>query len=90
MACHINQWVTVLRRMTSMTEGNFPILSLVILLPLLGGIATGFTRDINAAKKIALLVAGIELIATLVVVQWLTPPMATASSLLSNMPGYLA
>src|SRR6184192_2567640 len=59
-----------LRRMASMTEGNFPILSLVILLPLLGGIATGFTRDINAAKKVALLIAGIELIATLVVVQW--------------------
>jgi NADH-quinone oxidoreductase subunit M len=60
----------VLRRMASMTEGNFPILSLVILVPLLGGIATGFTRDINAAKKVALLIAGIELIATLVVVQW--------------------
>jgi NADH-quinone oxidoreductase subunit M len=56
--------------MASMTEGNFPILSLIILLPLLGGIATGFTRDINAAKKVALLIAGIELIATLVVVQW--------------------
>ncbi len=53
-----------------MTEGNFPILSLVILLPLLGGIATGFTRNINAAKKVALLIAGMELVATLVVVQW--------------------
>jgi NADH-quinone oxidoreductase subunit M len=62
--------MTALRWIASMTEGNFPILSLVILLPLLGGIATGFTRNINAAKKVALLIAGMELVATLVVVQW--------------------
>ncbi len=53
-----------------MTEDHFPILSLVILLPLLGGIVTGFTRNVGFAKKIALLIAGFELIATLVVVQW--------------------
>jgi NADH-quinone oxidoreductase subunit M len=53
-----------------MTEDHFPILSLVILLPLLGGIVTGFTRNVSVAKKIALLIAGFELIATLLVVQW--------------------
>src|SRR5690348_11996282 len=53
-----------------MTEDHFPILSLVILLPLLGGIVTGFTRNIGVAKKIALLIAGFELVATLIVVQW--------------------
>ncbi|SEK43902.1 NADH dehydrogenase subunit M [Nitrosovibrio tenuis] len=53
-----------------MTEANFPILSLIILLPLLGGVAAGFTRNISMAKKIALFVAGLELIATLIVVQW--------------------
>src|SRR5574340_228426 len=53
-----------------MTEAHFPILSLIIFLPLLGGIVTGFMRDIGVAKKIALLIAGFELIATLIVVQW--------------------
>ncbi|HEX8874235.1 MAG TPA: NADH-quinone oxidoreductase subunit M [Nitrosospira sp.] len=53
-----------------MTEAHFPILSLIILLPFAGGIVTGFMRDIGVAKKIALLIAGFELIATLIVVQW--------------------
>ena len=56
-----------------MNEGHFPILSLIILLPLVGGIVTGFTRSISVAKKIALLIAGFELIATLIVVQWFDP-----------------
>ena len=47
---------------------NFPLLSLVILLPLLGAIATGVTRNIKLAKKIALAIAGLELILTLIVV----------------------
>jgi NADH-quinone oxidoreductase subunit M len=59
-----------LKAAVSMTEGHFPILSLIILLPLLGGIVTGFTRNIGVAKKIALLIAGFELVATLIVVQW--------------------
>ncbi|KIO50189.1 NuoM family protein [Nitrosospira sp. NpAV] len=52
-----------------MIEANFPILSFVILLPLLGGIAVGLTSDINLAKRMALLIASAELVATLVVVQ---------------------
>ena len=53
-----------------MIEQNVPILSMVIALPLLGAIAIGVIHDTNLAKKIALLIAGLELIATLVVVQW--------------------
>ncbi|MDP1786383.1 NuoM family protein [Nitrosomonas sp.] len=53
-----------------MINGAFPILSLTILLPVLGAIAIGVTRNVNLAKKIALSIAGLELIATLVVV-WL-------------------
>ena len=47
---------------------NFPLLSLVILFPLLGAIATGMTSNIKLAKKIALTTAGLELILTLIVV----------------------
>ena len=53
-----------------MVSEVFPILSLTILLPLLGAIATGVSHNVNLAKKIALSIAGLELIATLVVV-WL-------------------
>ena len=50
-----------------MNEAGFPLLSLIILLPLLGAIATGVTCNIKQAKKIALAFAGIELILTLIV-----------------------
>ena len=53
-----------------MINEAFPILSLTILLPLLGAIAIGVTHNVNLAKKIALSIAGLELIATLLVV-WL-------------------
>src|SRR3954452_11602361 len=53
-----------------MIETNFPLLSLVISLPILGAVVIGATRNVGLAKKIALLVATLELIATLVVVQW--------------------
>lgn len=53
-----------------MINEAFPILSLTILLPLVGAIAIGVTHNVNLAKKIALSIAGLELIATLVVV-WL-------------------
>ncbi len=39
---------------------NFPLLSLIILLPLLGVIAIGITSNIKLAKKIALAIAGLE------------------------------
>ena len=51
-----------------MSEAGFPLLSLLILLPLLGAIATGITRNIKAAKKTALATAGLELLLTLMVV----------------------
>jgi NADH-quinone oxidoreductase subunit M len=53
-----------------MIEQNVPILSIVIALPVLGAIAIGAIQNIGLAKRVALLVAGLELIATLVVVQW--------------------
>jgi NADH-quinone oxidoreductase subunit M len=52
-----------------MSEAGFPLLSLAILLPLLGAIATGITRDIKLAKVIALAIAGCELLLTLFIVQ---------------------
>ncbi len=53
-----------------MINETFPILSFTILLPLLGAIAIGVTHNVNLAKKITLSIAGLELIATLIVV-WL-------------------
>lgn len=61
---------TALQGMANMIEESFPMLSLIILLPLLGAIAIGITHNVNLAKKVALLIAGLELIATLIVV-WL-------------------
>lgn len=52
-----------------MNEVDFPLLSLVILLPLLGAIATGVTRNIKLAKEIALVIASCELLLTLLIVQ---------------------
>jgi NADH-quinone oxidoreductase subunit M len=53
----------------SMSEADFPILSLLIILPLLGAVATGFIRNVNLAKKIALSIAVLELIGTVIVVR---------------------
>lgn len=52
-----------------MSEAGFPLLSLAILLPLLGAIATGGTRNVKLAKEIALVIAGCELLLTLLIVQ---------------------
>ncbi|MEK7844122.1 MAG: proton-conducting transporter membrane subunit, partial [Pseudomonadota bacterium] len=52
-----------------MSEAGFPLLSLAILLPLLGAIATGFTPTVKLAKVIALAIAGCELLLTLLIVQ---------------------
>jgi len=57
------------QRTANMIEVNFPILSLLILLPLLGAIAVGASCNVNLAKRIALSVAVLELLTTLVVVQ---------------------
>lgn len=51
-----------------MNNLNFPVLSVLILLPLLGAIAVAVIRDIRQAKMVALLFALVELITTLVVV----------------------
>ncbi|MDP1559619.1 MAG: NADH-quinone oxidoreductase subunit M [Nitrosomonas sp.] len=48
-----------------MSEAAFPLLSLIIFLPLLGAIVVGATQDTNLAKLITLLFAGLELLLTL-------------------------
>ncbi|MGZ5027368.1 MAG: complex I subunit 4 family protein [Methylobacter sp.] len=52
-----------------MSNMNFPILSLIILLPLLGALTVAVTCNIRLAKHIALLFAALEFIATGIVVQ---------------------
>jgi len=52
-----------------MNNAGFPVLSLLILLPLFGALAVALIRNIRLSKNIALSVAALELIATLVVVQ---------------------
>lgn len=52
-----------------MNEVDFPLLSLAILLPLLGAIATAVIRNIKLAKEIALVIASCELLLTLLIVQ---------------------
>ena len=58
------------QEMADMIEAHFPLLSLVISLPIFGAIIIGTTRNVDLAKNIALFVAVLELIATLVTVQW--------------------
>ena len=50
-----------------MSNASFPILSLIIFLPLLGALAVVVSRNISLSKKIVLLFASLELIATLAV-----------------------
>ncbi|MCX7183297.1 MAG: NADH-quinone oxidoreductase subunit M [Nitrosospira sp.] len=51
-----------------MSESSFPILSLVILLPLLGAIITLSAKNTKLAKELALTIAGIELLLTLLII----------------------
>ena len=54
--------------MTNMSNASFPLLSLIIFMPLLGALAVALTRNIRLAKNLALLFATLELIATGIVV----------------------
>ncbi len=67
-----------------MSNTGFPVLSLLILLPLLGACATAVTRDIRLSKNIALLFAALELIATLVVVQSFNPELGNQFQLVER------
>ena len=49
------------------TPSSFPLLSSIIFLPLLGAIAVGIVKNIDTAKKIAIVTAGLELILTLLI-----------------------
>lgn len=51
-----------------MSEIDFPLLSFLIFFPLLGAIIVGATQNTNAAKLIALLFSGLELLLALFVV----------------------
>jgi len=59
-----------------MSNASFPVLSLIILLPLLGAFAVAVTCNIRLAKHIALLFAALELIATGCVVQLFNADLA--------------
>lgn len=53
-----------------MSEGDFPLLSIAILLPILGSVVIGLLRNTYLAKFIAIIVAGLELFLTLYIVQF--------------------
>ena len=67
-----------------MSNASFPVLSLIILLPLLGGIAVAVIRNIRLAKNIALLFATLELIATLAVVQLFNADLGNSFQLVEH------
>ena len=48
-----------------MSDINFPLLTLIILLPVLGAVAVGFISNVRQAKKVALGIAGSVLLLTL-------------------------
>jgi NADH-quinone oxidoreductase subunit M len=49
---------------------NFPLLSLLIIWPLVGAVATGFAGNRDRAKKIAVFIAVVELLGSLFAVYW--------------------
>ena len=69
-----------------MTNAGFPILSLIILLPLLGAVAVAGIRNIRLAKNIALLLAMLELIATGVAVQRFDADLGNNFQLVEHYP----
>ncbi len=52
---------------------NLPLLSMLILLPLLGAIVTGFSGNKDRARKIAAFIASIELLGSLLVLHGFNP-----------------
>jgi len=52
-----------------MSEAAFPLLSLIIFLPLVGAVIVGLMRNIRLAKEFALVLAVFELLLTLLVLQ---------------------
>jgi NADH-quinone oxidoreductase subunit M len=52
---------------------HFPLLSSLIILPLLGAIATGLANNKDRARKTATFIAIIELLGTLLVLHWFNP-----------------
>lgn len=56
-----------------MSAVNFPLLSVLIILPLLGAIAAGLAGNKDRARKIAAFVAAIELLGSLLALYWFNP-----------------
>ena len=56
-----------------MNAANFPLLSLLIVLPIAGAWATLFAGDKDRARKIAAFIAVIELVLSLLVLYWFNP-----------------
>jgi NADH-quinone oxidoreductase subunit M len=52
---------------------NFPLLSVLILLPLVGAIVTGFAGNKERAKKFAAFFAVVELLGSLLALHWFNP-----------------
>ncbi|MCK9394948.1 MAG: NADH-quinone oxidoreductase subunit M [Methylobacter sp.] len=67
-----------------MSDANFPVLSLIIFLPLLGALAVAVIRNVRLAKNIALLFAALELIATLAAVRLFNADLGNSFQLVEH------
>lgn len=56
-----------------MSAANFPLLSVLIILPLVGATATGFSGNKDRARMIAFFFAVIELLTSLLALHWFNP-----------------
>ncbi len=56
-----------------MSAANFPLLSVLIVLPLLGAIVTGFSGNKNRARTIAVFFAVVELLMSMLALHWFNP-----------------
>jgi len=68
------------------TVHHFPLLSVLIFLPLLGAVITGFAHTKNRARTIALAFATTELLGTLLAVYWFNPDEGGTFQLVENYP----
>jgi NADH-quinone oxidoreductase subunit M len=72
------------------SAANFPLLSVLIVLPLLGAIMTGFAANKNRARNIAAFIAVVEVLGSLLALYWFNPDEGGDFQLLERyawMPG---
>lgn len=67
----------ILSEVTALSQIGFPILSLLIFLPLLAGIAIAYMRDAALAQKVALVISVVEL--ALAILVWVRFDASTAN-----------